>query len=100
MRLKEVNLDETAIRPCSKQTKVREILNQFKRSNMKCAEIENWEEISDTLEGFRQIVKNQISYRNGRDYKNISIVTRTDDSGFKAYLVKKEEMSNGRHQMA
>ena len=97
MRLKEVNLDETAIRPCSKQTKVREILNQFKHSNMKCAEIENWEEISDTLEGFRQIVKNQISYRNGRDYKNISIVSRTDDSGFKAYLVKKEELKNGRH---
>lgn len=87
MRLKEVNQDEMDIKHCSKQSVVREILDQFIQSSMKCAEIENWEEISDTLESFRSLVKNQISYRNGSKYKNIKIITRTNN-GYKVYLLK------------
>lgn len=91
MRLKEIDPDEMNISSQrTKQKRVREMLDQFQQSNMKCAEIENWEEISDTLDSFRCLVKNQISYRNGSKYKNIKLVTNTSN-GYKVYLLKKED---------
>lgn len=94
MKLVERDPEQIRIKPYSKQKAVREILDQFSQSGMKCAEITNWGEISDTLNDFRSLVKNQISYRNGSKYKNIKIVTRTND-GYRVYLLKKEERYNG-----
>ena len=94
MKLVECDPDQMNIKPHSKQKAVREILDQFLQSGMKCAEIENWEEISDTLNSFRCLVKNQISYRNGSKYKNIKLVTRTDD-GYSVYLLNRKETNNG-----
>lgn len=90
MNLKRVNPNKIKFRFRSKQEEIRDILNQFKQSDMMCAEIENWDEISDTLEEFRQMVKNQISYRNGKVYEHIKVITRTND-GFKVYLLKEED---------
>ena len=90
MTLKEVNKTEVLLSPRSKQSLIRDILDSFLNSNMECAEIEHWEDVSDTLESFRQIVKNQLSYRNGNRYKDILIKISTVN-GYKAYLLRKEK---------
>ena len=89
MKLVECDPIKRNIPARSKQSKVREMLDQFVQSGMKCAEIENWEEISDTPEHFRLLVRNQIYYRNGSKYRNIKISMRTDDV-CRMYLIKKE----------
>lgn len=91
MNLKEVSIDEIKASTCSKQGYVREILDAFMASDMKCAEVEKWETISKTIENFRSLVRNQISYRNGSKYKGIRVVTRHANNEYRVYLIKDGE---------
>ena len=92
MQLKEVSLEEMRVINMNQSQRIREILNQFKESDMRCAEIVDWDEIATTIEKCRQAIKQQISYRNGRVYEGISVRIRTTN-GFRVYLVK-EDNSN------
>lgn len=101
MRLKEVSLDEIKGNPIrSKQDLVRELLDKFKESDMKYAEVEEWEEISDTIEGCRTMIRNQISYRNGNKYAGLGVTIRTDFSSWRVFLIKKEGENDEGFEMA
>lgn len=73
---------------------VRKLLDEFIASGESCCEIENWETISPTIEGCRCLIRNQISYRNGRKYKNVKVKIDTLE-GFHVYLIRKEVLGNG-----
>lgn len=70
---------------------VRRLLDEFITSGETCCEIENWEDISPTIEGCRCLIRNQISYRNGKKYKNVKVKIDTLE-GFHVYLIKKTEV--------
>lgn len=85
----------------SKQSKVREMLDNFLQTGGDCVEVMNWEEISDTLNNARVMIRNQISYRNQDLYKDISIKTIQNDTGCHLYLYRLSKgENNAKYKMA